>query len=407
MKKTVGIISSFDVLCGNATYSDALVSTLKRRGFNVKRIALPVAMQKSKNQAYLNDILNQVKGCDIVNIQFEMGLWGDSPKQAFKNIQEVLKYCPPDRTSAEIHRVQSHYSSFFSNLRFSVNTLGKRKIIHAFKNAFLISIKTRMLFKSYSKIFKALYNKNVRIITHSYKDQSLLNLIHGVDSITHPIMWSEEILDRNANGSTEPESKEDSEFSIGVFGYVQPRKNLSLALKAFKLLLDNGDIPKNSRFKIFGGYHPEAAGYGQTISSSAWEWGTFPPDWTIKMLDEEIMELNLSSCTDWYVRANDEDFASNVSSVDVVVIPYTEVGQSGSGVTSHAIQFARKYVMSDTKMTEQHSAMCDGQIICFDVNSVVSCASAIKASISQKKIARYKNQFSHENLVNLISFNGV
>ena len=95
MKIKYYLVSSFHYLCGNATYSEAIASSLNKQ-FSVIKINLPIALQKSGRSPSFIEQLISIKKSNIdhnskLNIQFEFGLFGPSPSKAIKNLLKVIK----------------------------------------------------------------------------------------------------------------------------------------------------------------------------------------------------------------------------------------------------------------------------------------------------------------------------
>ena len=119
----MAIISSYGEMCGNATYAEAL-----RRGFSkyfaVKVFALPVklfytdnklAIQKSRK--IIQQYAEELKTYDLVNIQFEVGLYGVNYSEVIRNfliLAGVVK-----NTVITIHRFDIKvkvFKNFFPNI---------------------------------------------------------------------------------------------------------------------------------------------------------------------------------------------------------------------------------------------------------------------------------------------------
>lgn len=396
MTETIGIISSFDILCGNATYAEQLAQGLENLGHKVIRIAVPETIQKEKDNKAIDEIIRQAKQCTIINLQMEIGLYGSNPSASSKNLKKILNSISVP-TTVTVHRIEKKPQSY---LRMIKSRVSKMSFMSSVTSVSKLFIKQSYLYLSYRRIFNQLHKEQFTIISHTNRDKKFLKKYYNLDSFCHPIFWPKSLVTET---STE---RDHSGIEVGIFGFISPHKNFKLVVEAFSYLLRFKLIPDDSRLVIYGGHHPEAPGYG----------GDFDPfllhkkkivrfDITRLGATETInylIQKNQLRNVDWVVGASDNEMATAISQVDICVIPYLETGQSGSGITSQSIQFAKKFVMSDTKMARQHQELCNKRIILFDTSSAVSLASAILRALETDETPRFKDEFSYERLLNIM-----
>ncbi len=394
MKDLFGIVSSFDILCGNATYSEYLAQGVEKRGIEVSRIAIPETIQKEDNKKTVIELIKKIKKCTKINIQMEIGLYGSNPRISSKNLAKILKNCPKN-TVITIHRTEKKPNSFLRILR---TNLRYNNPIKALKETILTSAREEYLFNAYNRIFKVIRKRNFKVITHTNRDQLFLKKYYFVKSIVHPIMWPNSLL-KNKKKEIKKEI-----LKIGIFGFISPHKNFPVVIEAFNTLLKNEMIPKNSRLVICGGFHPEGPGYGRNLvydidpkKSSTWKSAS-----PTAVLSTLIQKNNLEKKVDWFVGANDNQMAELIAEVDLVIIPYSETGQSGSGITSQAIQFGQKLIMSDTKLTRQHQEFCNSIIPIFDTAAIVSLSSCIQRVLNESNMPRYESKYTFDNILDLL-----
>ncbi|CFR05129.1 glycosyltransferase family protein [Yersinia frederiksenii] len=398
MVEAVGIISSFDILCGNATYSEQLAQGIEKRGGRVIRIAVPETIQKDDDKKAIAEIIKQAKQCSIINIQMELGLYGSNPSTSSKHLVNIFKSLPA-KTIVTVHRIEKKPNSLLKTLKNNMKYM-------PFIKSVLFSCKQiarqSYLFKSYQRIFNEVRKQNFITISHTMRDSEFLKQYYNVESIMHPIMWPDTLVTNNKK------MRNHSGVEIGIFGFISPHKNFKLVVEAFSYLLELELIPQDSRLVISGGYHPGAPGYGSKSSLYIGFSDCKCTDFAIDGLKptEEIsamIQIKKLKNVDWSIGADDNEMANLLSQVDIVVIPYLETGQSGSGITSQAIQFAKKLVMSDTKMTRQHQELCDSKIIIFDTAAVVSLATAILQALDTEETPRFKKEYNFNNIINIIT----
>ena len=215
MTETLGIISSFDILCGNATYSEQLAQAAEKRGMDVKRIAVPNIIQKEDDPKLIDEIIKQVRQCSIINLQMELGLYGSNPVKSSKNLRKIIKNCPP-KTTIEVHRVEKKPVDFLRNVKNNL-TFG------FFFKALYLSTKSwarqSYVYNAYKSIYENTEQDTFKIISHTYRDKKYLKKYFEVDSVLHPIMWPDTLI------ADKPEVRNKTGFSVGIFGFISPHKN--------------------------------------------------------------------------------------------------------------------------------------------------------------------------------------
>ena len=91
-KKKLAIVSSYNTLCGNATYSAALKKEFSKY-FDVETFHIDNSYFKLKasvGQQRIEEIVSELGRFDYVNIQAEAGLFGLTPTQMIKNISKCM-----------------------------------------------------------------------------------------------------------------------------------------------------------------------------------------------------------------------------------------------------------------------------------------------------------------------------
>jgi len=388
-----GILSTFDVLCGNATYSNFLALSLEQRGHRVRKISLLTELQKNDSKVVQKSVLEEVGRCKIINIQLELGLYGSSPHRSAKFIKKILKACP-EKTTITVHRVEKRPDSILRKIKknFLSGTSFAKTVQLAIKDVYLFKVYKGI----YSEIRRQASKKNIVIIAHTYMDQKKLLRNFNVESTVHPIMWPQHLV-----GQQNKINQNLDSFTVGVFGFISAHKNFEIVIEAFKNLVEKEIIPDNSTILICGGHHPEAPTYGLTYTSAR---KIKPYPFQLSQYLESMKYSMHKIRVKWIVGSTDEEMAVLMSKVDVTCIPYAETGQSGSGITSQALQYSRGIAMSDTIMASQHQKLCDGKIILFDTASVQSCETAILSAKEQSLRPKFKNNFAYKNIIDLIEF---
>lgn len=382
-KYKYGMVSSFNVLCGNATYSESLCQGIEKIiKDKVHRLDLGIKIQKYSDSESINNIIKEIKNINFLNFQFELGLYGHTPWDAYKNIKKILQQYSGAGTVC-FHRFDSNLISV-GYLRYIKSLLYSNKNISLLKKFSFIIEKSlyyhqvKITETIYYQIAKIFYKKKFKFIVHTYREsKSLKFLFPNAEIVVHPIMWPEYIV----------ESKSLSDFSIkfkndlpvvGLFGFISEYKNYDIAVESLRKY-------KNFNLLIVGSQHPQNPTYGKKTNSY------------ISMLSDSITykpnsrkipledRFDLTDYVVWRSWMTENELVQLTKAVDIVAVPYLETGQSGSGIASMAIQYANKVIFSDTRMTSELEKFTDKLIPKFDVVSTVSFSHALIESLSCEK----------------------
>ena len=394
MTETIGIISSFNVLCGNATYSEQISQSLEQRGYKIKRIAVPIELQKKNDQKIIDNIITQANSCSIVNVQMELGLYGCNPGVASKNLTKILQHIPikSSVTCHTFHKLPNELSFYIKKHLEFLNLL---KALYSGTRAYL---KDWYIFNSFKRVFLQIKKRNFTVISHVDRDRKALTKYFGLDSILHPIMWPGRLV------TNKVDFESSDGITIGLFGFISGHGNYNIVPYAIRYLIDNNLIPSSSRLVIYGGHHPVSPGYGGKSMFSVAKF----KDFDINALNpvesfHASLAMNKIRNIDWVIGSDDNELANAISSVDVCVVPYLETGQAGSGITSQAMQFGRQVIMSDTTLASEHQKFSDSKIMVFDTYSYISLAQTILRALKSDTSPRFTKNYSFENILDIIT----
>ena len=382
MKIKYYLVSSFDYLCGNATYSEAIASGLNQQ-FNVIKINLPIALQKSGKSPRFIEQLTSIKKSNIdhnskLNIQFEFGLFGPNPTKAIKNLLKVIKIFKKNEfKTVTMHRVdifehdllRSCWNSFKKNKRFNKIT----GLLETFKN--YISA------RAYSKVIRIFGKYNFKFIVHSHNEKekilSILNYQKNIDIKVFPITWP----DLKFKKKVDIKSMFVKSLPIvSLIGFVSPYKNYDLVLNCLANY-------RNFNLLICGGMHPASPQYGREKTY-------------IKNLQDLILKYNLDDFVVWVKYKDDNRMIDCFRQSDITLIPYLETGQSGSGIASLAIQNSKNVIFSDTTLAENIQPFVTGNLDVYDVASIQMLNHFIENYKTLKNI-QFKKEYSFSNMIDL------
>lgn len=348
MKKKLAIISSYNELCGNATYTHALKKEFLNY-YDVDVIPLKVNLLtsevKSKRllaERHILDIANKIKNYDFVNIQFEAGLFGVKRDDILRRVSILVR--ASSSIIVTMHRLDA--KAYF----LSISTL------KSIKNGSLFDLLKK--YKSsnyyavmYEKIVKIVKDasklKNASILVHTPRDKEYIRLVLNFNRVhDHPITF----LTEGERNSYESNSREyaiklrnrykikEKEVIIGIFGFISAYKGHDIALEALNYL------PHNYKLLVFGSQHPHSIEQNQPI------------DPYIKTLVNMVRKDSLRTTKDiaqglkdrviFCGSLDDEEFISSLYGVDFSVLPYLETNQSGSGIASLTLETKVKSIFS-------------------------------------------------------------
>ena len=374
----IGIISSFNILCGNATYSMAIANALKdnldKEDGEIIQIDIPTRLRHKQEDKIINEITSKIQQCDACNLQFELGLYGTTPTKAVKNLKSIIKSMK--KGSITMHRIDTANVPLLRDLyrKFKGKQFG---LIRSIQSGLVEWYKSYTLTKAYKSVIKCAYENKLTFIVHTEREKKRLKLIYDDLKVElHPIMWPE-------YRSTKIDEYRKQFLNknlpvVGLFGFVSEYKNYDIVI----------DLMKSERnlinLLICGGAHPESSEYGKK--------GGY-----IDSLDKKID--NMKSVV-WKTGVSDEELVSYMRSVDLCIIPYFETGQSGSGIVSLAIQNSNKTILSDTGVAFMIQPYLDQSLILFDVASLTNLKTSIQSALANEDYnPRFKSSFSE--MINL------
>ena len=409
--KTYGIVSNFDELCGNAAYSTSIEKTLSEK-YNLFRLDVTNINQayKRKNEKdIINRVIQESKKCDIVNIQVEFGLYGSNFIKGYKNVREIIKNVQPkDSLSVTFHRI-------FHRPRSNDNHLFKKtltfRLISLIKGV-TANVTTKYLNYKYLNLIKIARKRNAKIIVHTKRDMKYLELTTGnINNVTyHPIYFDKSLIKTDGldmtKYSTAFNQLSPDRPTVGVFGFISSYKNIEIVIQSCR--------DANANLVIFGQLHPsqrynnpyltgEGRTYLQKLNSLAdgetikKGFSKIVPDFE-KAVDKviKVTERNKDDKKDKfnirYVSGlSDIEFIQAMKLVDLVVVPYWETGQSGSGIVSLAIQSSVRVILSDTESFSEITSEVDEWIPLFDPSNRKHLSNLINNYKSIPKTSGFKS----------------
>lgn len=349
--KKIAIVSSFSESCGNAYFTHVLIDSMKAKGYEVECVSLNLLLTQSANkqvrlkaEKHINELCEQLKNYDGVNIQFEAGLYGTMPGDIVKRTIKLLKANP--NTSITLHSPRLVNDN--ASEREAIKMALKLKLKTAAKMYFG-SLRSNISMNVNEKVIRFVARNNINTIVHTKRAQEQIELLFDYRNVeVHPLKFVDSDITTNEELINKIKSNfgfEKTDKIVGVFGFVNEYKGHSLAIKAMT------NLPDNYKLMFFGRQHPQTIKNNELVNGY------------ISSLQEQIVKLKLGKRVFFMGEYGNDDFINLAASVDAVWLPYVENGQDGSGIAS----------------------------ICFDVSKRVLCSSSLAFDELFKLVKKYNN----------------
>ncbi|MCE3255446.1 MAG: wbeA [Rickettsiaceae bacterium] len=385
--KTLGILSSWTENCGNASYTKQLIMELSQHFKKVECIHLNQKLIHSGVKVD-DDIINQVKKYDLINIQYEYGLFGKNAKKAHQLIEKVVK--SHDKITITIHSYfvakDIDLNNNFDELKIDIKkALRKFKLIKKNKNE---NLATYFFTKFSFFILKMIKSgKKIEFIVHRKELAEYFGKF-GIPVRHHPIVsaTNADIIKLNTPDTRSHFIKkynlDESKTYIGIFGFLSAYKGFDVALDALNLL------PQNYQLVMCCQRHPMTNKYinaptkqERNDAGGSLFGRDFCADWQTRLLNTIITNNNLRERIHYINHLIDEeDFKLVIAGIDIPIFPYYEVGQGGSGPISYAIHlnYGGKIIASRTKAFEEyHEDYYPGCLTFFDQGNHIELSKKI------------------------------
>ena len=341
-KKRLAIVSSYNELCGNATYAEVLRKGLEKY-YTVDVIPLDVKLLNATHKKFIKfgnkhilEISEKLKQYDCVNIQFEAGLFGVFRRDIFRRVKRLVN--ASKNLVFTMHRVDFLQARLE---RSSIKFLLKGQLKSFFK--YLISSqKYNYYAKMYDQILNYLVESNAKILLHTRRDAQLIKQYKNYNKVyDFPICFlTPQQVDAYRLSIDQPKFKRSyglpsDAVVIGIFGFVSDYKGIDVAIKAMNYL------PGNYYLLIFGGQHPSSIRANEKIAPYYAE--------LTKLIDKMTGSghgVSFYQKIKFLSGLDDESFISALCHCDATILPYIETNQGGSGIASLTLETRARSVFS-------------------------------------------------------------
>ena len=361
--KSIKIVSSYSDSCGNAYFTKVLESDLRLQGFDASCAELNLDLTQSiepeirkKANKHITELCTHLSRADGVNIQLETGLFGTYPGDTRKRIEQMLD--ANKNTSVTVH-----------SPRITGNPAAQRNALKsAIRGRFGTAFKEWLSYKESSipmnlnrDIIKSIVRRKMPIIAHTERAKNQIREIFGYENVmVHPLKFV-------SPGHTADHAKlrmlrtrfaiRHTDTVIGMFGYINEYKGHTLALEAL------AKLPKDYKLMIFGRIHPQTIKLGERVNPY------------LEHLQHLISMKKLDARVYFIGEQSTEDFLDYAATVDVVWLPYIEVGQDGSGIASICCDVSHRVLASSSFAFDELFKLIDHESIeRFDIGNAIELA---------------------------------
>ncbi|WEY42446.1 hypothetical protein [Paraburkholderia sp. SUR17] len=403
-KPRLAVISTYDELCGIASYARAMVRQLSPyfeiRVFDLDQYMFRHSSTRVRKMAdkEIERICEELRGFDCVNIQLEHGIFGKNKRDSYRRICKLIEAAPS--LCITFHTV---FEGASVNWKQLWQKLGKFKL----KEAWSLAITTRMEHNLlgagiYHAIRRAQTGKKASVVVHTRRDARMLRVLERLSDVhDHPLAYysHEEALtyEQESRRAEFPLLKDCGKevVLLGCFGFTGSYKGIDTALRALQLL------PENYHLAIFGGVHPESIQKGVPLDPYLTEllkiigpgrnWlddvhGSSGKAINLNASVDELLKLadtphsrDISRRAHFMGPMTDDDFPRAMMVCDAVLLPYLEVGQSASGPMSMAVNLNRPVIATRTRTFLQFSRYYPGRVALFDIGNYLQLSQIIRS----------------------------
>lgn len=364
VKEKLGIVSSYNELCGNASYTKALADGLSKH-YNVSIVPLNVDLlrkgEKYGAELHIKEICQQLKAFDCVNVQFEAGLFGSDLSSILRHFRAIGRSC--NRLVLTMHRY--HAKEKYPSLKMLVKAM-LRKELKFSMGAMQFAYANNRYLPLYNKVINFCKKNKASIVVHTPRESELIKTVCGFDRVyDHPLCFYEQSSIASLKESYSKD-KFCEEFSldknkkyIGIFGFINRYKGHETAIKALETL------PLEYELLIFGSQHPHTINLEEALNPYI---GSL-----LKLIDKKGLKQRVK----FYGSLNDTIFLKALIGCDFTALPYLEVNQGGSAIAALALEVGAKSLFSQNKAFIELSKYAPDCFRMFTIGNYLELSNAI------------------------------
>ena len=372
-KNSLVIISSYSELCGNASYTKALVDEFSKI-YNIEVIGLDTSL-------HVKEICEKIKKFDYVNIQFEAGLFSEIPQVVLKRFQLLLSHCKKAVVTMHRYDVLHKKPTFKSLLKAVI----RRRVFSYFGQLNWARVHNNNATLC-SDIVKICKKNNFPIIVHTPRDAQLMRVAYQYPHIyDHPLCFfgQDRILELKKRVARDDFCQyynlPPEKTYLGVFGFIGEYKGYETVIQALQYL------PENYELLIFGSQHPHMIVIEEKINPY------------IKSLLDLIVDKKLTSRVRFFGSPNDDQFLSALVNCDYNIVPYLEVTQGGSGIAALTLEACSRSIFSQNKAFIELAKYAPDAFKMISIGNYLELANAVLTyndSLYSQKLQEYHANYN-------------
>lgn len=379
MKKKVLIVSSYDEMCGNATYTTAIVRGLSEL-YEVEVAPLKLRLTQSNEpnliaaaDRHIDEIAQKAAAADFLNIQFERGLYALTATKAAERVNKLIHAAK--NVIVTFHRVDPP--------TFNSLDIVKRIVKRRFGDI------PRMVWdqatsRMYRRIVAELNKKantasNAWAIVHTERERQIFEEIYGLKNVVnYPLTYLfPEDREKYLAGSSREEFLRRYELDpngkyVGAFGFFGMYKGYDTLIKAMNYL------PPNYQLLLFGSQHPQSIKLNEVVEVS------------VNQITQTIEKLprNIRSRIHFMGSPDDDGFIEALRCVDAAALPYLEVGQGMSGVIALGHEVGANIVAANNLSFLEFQRIFGNVLYMFDIGNHIDLAQRIVQAVEKGPLPR-------------------
>lgn len=312
-KISLSLLTPWDQQCGNAVYAKRLAGALKGfadiQPFDMRNFMEDAEMRSARNrQAYFKELIGRVNRtpCDLVHIQHEYCFYGNSIKDSIFAFERFVSEIKAPKV-------------------VTLHTWLERSVPRDKNRIWRFFQKQRMRNLDQS-LFRSL-DKCDAVVVHS--DDTFAQLVLKYPNLRKKTKVIPIPIAPIEAESVEPlYQKETGDVWILQPGFVCPYKGHRKSIHALQ------HLPRHFKLVIAGGRHPKDRTAGNY-------WMELLREIEQKKLESRVLFTGF--------LPSDEQQAAILKQADVFLLPYDEVGQSGSAVLADALSYNRPVITSQAR----------------------------------------------------------
>jgi len=424
-KPKLALISTWKTACGIAAFAHKMVPGLEEK-FDVDVFPLDQSIIKANEKKIvklgdklINEIAVKLKNYDLVNIQFEPGIFGNSPKDIFRRLFKLIDNSP--KCYITFHTIKQGTKFRYAALTKLAITK-PIKAIDYWNNRGLdvqyIKMYDKLNTSKYSHVFCHYHTKSAqRYVNVRYKN---------IKTINFPLTFisAEDKKKYKANAANDRQwiidkydLPQDSKI-ISCYGFISKYKGFDTVINTLF------QLPKEYKLCIFGAVHPNSIKlFGSTDEYlddllgqiSRKEKGI--PDIVETLIDsDKELSFSLQDVKKLYQEPtdqdqkgrvvfggslDDDDFERAINGSDINVMSYMEVGQTSSGPIALSLDLSKNTISTYNKCFLQLKKYAPNCFDMFDIGNHLQLKKLIELQDAGKHnnsgIEAYTETYSLEN----------